>query len=435
MSQNSPAIRSLDKPMAAALSADLPRRLGFYEKALLNGLSKMTRGCLHLERPDGLHHTIGTPGAEISCRIRVLRESFFHRCVLFGDIGFGEAYMDGDWDTDDITRVISWFILNIENSPSMSGSKAGASVLNLLRFVNRVQHMLRPNSLETSRRNIQEHYDLGNEFYRLWLDSTMTYSSAYFTSPGLPLDAAQAAKYGALCRRLQLKATDHVLEIGSGWGGFACHAAKNYGCRVTTVTISEEQFKFAKERFVREGVVDRVEIRLQDYRLIEGSFDKVVSIEMLEAVGDAYVDTYFAKCASVLKPDGLLAFQVIICPDSRYESLRKGVDWIQKHIFPGSLLLSVARINQAVNRTSDLTLHEFEDMGLHYAKTLDLWHNKFNRVLDQVRALGFDEQFIRKWNYYLCYCEAAFAMHNISVVQAVYTRPNNPHLRASPLPP
>ena len=432
MSQNPQLASSLEKSISAALNPAAARRAGFYEKALLDGLSKMTRGCLHLERPDGSHHTIGTPGAEVSCRLRIIRESFFRRCVLFGDIGFGEAYMDGDWDTDDITRVISWFIRNIENSPSMSGSKARNSALNVLRFANRIQHLLRPNSLKISRHNIREHYDLGNEFYRLWLDSTMTYSSAYFAEAGMSLDAAQAAKYDVLCRRLKLKPTDHVLEIGSGWGGFACHAAKYYGCRVTTVTISEEQFKFATERFIREGVADRVEIRLQDYRLIEGKFDKIASIEMLEAVGDAYVDTYFAKCASVLKPDGLLAFQVITCPDSRFDALRKGVDWIQKHIFPGSLILSVARINQAVNRTSDLTLHGFEDMGLHYATTLDLWHERFNRVLDQVRALGFDERFIRKWNYYLCYCEAAFAMHNISVVQAVYTRPNNPNLRVTP---
>lgn len=434
MSQHPQFATSLDRPISADLDAAEPRRAGLYERALLSGLSNMTRGSLHLERPDGSHHIIGTPGAEISCRIRVVRERFFQRCVLFGDIGFGEAFMDGDWDTDNITQVISWFILNIESSPSMSGSKATNSALNLLRFANRLQHLLRPNSLEISRRNIREHYDLGNEFYSLWLDATMTYSSAYFTEAGQSLEAAQAAKYDALCRRLQIKSTDHVLEIGSGWGGFACHAAKNYGCRVTTVTISEEQFKFARERFIREGVADRVEILRQDYRLIEGRFDKIASIEMLEAVGDAYVDTYFAKCASLLKPDGLLAFQVITCPDSRYKALRTSVDWIQKHIFPGSLLLSVARINQAVNRTSDLTLHGFEDMGLHYAKTLHLWHARFNQVLDDVRALGFDERFIRKWNYYLCYCEAAFAMHNISVIQAVYTRPNNPHLRASGFP-
>jgi len=346
-----------------------------------------------------------------------------------GDIGFGEAYVDGDWDTDDITRVISWFILNIENSPSMSGSKLQNSALNLLRFANRFQHLLRPNSLETSRRNIREHYDLGNDFYRLWLDPTMTYSSAYFCSPDLSLEDAQTAKYEALCQKLRLKPADHVLEIGSGWGGFACHAVKQHGCRVTTVTISEEQFKFARERFVREGIADRVDIRLQDYRLIEGRFDKIASIEMLEAVGDAYVDTYFAKCAEVLKPDGLLAFQVILCPDSRFDALRKGVDWIQKHIFPGSLLMSVARINQAINRTSDLTMLGFDDMGPYYAKTLGLWHARFNQVLDPVRALGFDDRFIRKWNYYLCYCEAAFALRNITVAQMVYTRPNNPGLR------
>ncbi|HND22447.1 MAG TPA: class I SAM-dependent methyltransferase, partial [Acidobacteriota bacterium] len=193
-------------------------------------------------------------------------------------------------------------------------------------------------------------------------------------------------------------------------------------------TISEEQFKYAKALFDREGLADQIEIRLQDYRHIQGEFDKVVSIEMIEAVGDAFLETYFQKCQDVLKKDGLLALQMITCPDSRYELLRKGVDWIQKHIFPGSLLVSVGRVNQAINRTSDLYLHDLEDMGLFYARTLRLWRETFCQKLDQARALGFNDVFIRKWLYYLSYCEAAFAMRNISVVQVVYTRPNNPTL-------
>jgi cyclopropane-fatty-acyl-phospholipid synthase len=294
---------------------------------------------------------------------------------------------------------------------------------------NRILHLLRPNSLQTSRRNISEHYDLGNDFYKLFLDPTMTYSSALFNSPEQTLEAAQIAKYAALCRKLKLKRTDHLLEIGSGWGGFSCHAAKNYGCRITTVTISEEQFKYAQARFKTEGVADRVEIKLMDYRQITGQFDKIASIEMLEAVGHAYHEIYFAKCNELLKPDGLLGLQVITCPDARYESLRKNVDWIQKHIFPGSLLLSVGRVNQALNRTGDLFLHDSLDLGNSYAKTLRLWRDRFNEQLLAVRLLGFDEKFIRKWNYYFSYCEAAFAMRNISVVQAVYTRPNNPTLK------
>jgi len=216
-----------------------------------------------------------------------------------------------------------------------------------------------------------------------------------------------------------------VLEIGCGWGGFSCHAAKHHGCRVTAVTISQEQHKYATERVTREGLAEQVEIRLQDYRHITGQFDKIASIEMLEAVGDKYLETYFAKCAEVLKPEGLLAFQMITVADCQHKDLRNGVDWIQKHIFPGSLLLSVGRVNEAINRTSEFFMHGLEDLGASYAKTLRVWFERFNARLTEVKALGFDDRFVRKWNYYLQYCEAAFASRNISVVQAVYTRPNN----------
>jgi cyclopropane-fatty-acyl-phospholipid synthase len=285
--------------------------------------------------------------------------------------------------------------------------------------------LLRPNSLATSRRNICEHYDLGNEFYKLFLDPTMTYSCACFQKPGQTLEAAQTAKYDRLCQKLRLQPGEHVLEIGSGWGGFALHAAQSCGCRVTTITISEEQFKYARELFTKNGLADRIEIKLMDYRLLTGRFDKIASIEMLEAVGDAYLETYFGKCHELLKRDGLLAVQMITCPDSRYQALRKNVDWIQKHIFPGSLLLSINRVNEVATRTGGMLLHDLMDLGLCYAETLKRWRITFNEHAVRVRQLGFDDHFIRKWNYYLCYCEAAFAMRNISVVQAVYTRPNN----------
>ena len=427
-------------------------RGGYYQRVVLQALEQMTRGCLQLELPDGTQKTIGRPGAPTSANLHIRDWIFFKRCVLFGDIGFGESYVDGDWDTDDITRVISWFILNVETSPAMSGSRGKKWVINLLGFCNRIRHWLRPNSLATSRRNISEHYDLGNDFYKLFLDPTMTYSSALFeagrpappvwrasadepkdagpgTAPLLPtLEMAQIAKYDRLCRQLKLVPGEHVLEIGGGWGGFSLYAAKHYGVRITTVTISEQQFKYAFDLFQNAGLAGRVEIKLMDYRRLTGQFDKIVSIEMLEAVGDAYLETYFAKCHEVLKPGGLLALQMITCPDSRYDSLRKNVDWIQKHIFPGSLLLSVHRVNQALCRTGDLFLHDLKDLGLSYAETLRRWRIAFNQNEPAARNLKFDTRFIRKWNYYLSYCEAAFAMRNISVVQAVYTRPNNPTL-------
>jgi len=419
----------MNESLASSAEISSSARPALYQRIVLDALRKMTAGCLSIELPGGGAHTIGTTGAEISAVIKVRDAAFFKRCVLYGDVGFGESYVDGEWDTNSIERVIAWAILNIENSPAMSGSKSRAFALNVLKFYNRALHLLRPNSLRTARQNISEHYDLGNEFYRLWLDPTMTYSSAFFTSPEQSLESAQTAKYDALCRKLRLLPTDHVLEIGSGWGGFACHAVRNYGCRVTTVTISAEQFKYAQERCQIEGVADRVDIRLEDYRNITGKFDKVASIEMMEALGDRYLEIYFAKIHELLKPDGLVGLQYITVPDTRHAELKRGVDWIQKHIFPGSLLLSIGRVNQALNRTGDLFLHHLEDIGLSYARTLRMWFETLNARAAEVRALGFDDRFIRKWNYYLQYCEAAFSMRNISVVQAIYTRPNNPRLR------
>lgn len=416
---------------ARAAGAEERNPVSLYQRLVLDALDKMNAGCLRIVLPGGAVKVIGTPGAEVTASLRVRDAAFFKKCVLFGDVGFGEAYVDGDWETDSIERVISWAILNVEKSPAMSGSKSRAFALNLLQFYNRALHLLRPNSLRTSRRNISEHYDLGNDFYRLWLDETMTYSSARFSAPGQSLREAQVEKYDALCRQLRLQPGDHVLEIGSGWGGFACHAVRSYGCRVTTVTISEEQCNFARERFIREGVADRAEVLLQDYRRISGRFDKVVSIEMMEALGDRFLETYFAKIHEVLKPEGLVALQYITVPDSRHAELRGGIDWIQKHIFPGSLLLSVGRVNEAINRTGDLFLHQLEDLGASYAKTLHLWWERFNLQHNEVCALGFDPRFIRKWNYYLQYCEAAFRSRNISVVQAIYTRPNNRALHVS----
>jgi cyclopropane-fatty-acyl-phospholipid synthase len=397
-----------------------------YERLFMRGLADFKHGALRLVMPDGSSRVLGNERAEITAEIRICnRAAFFQRCALYGNIGLGEAYTEGEWETPSISAVIAWFIGNIARNPGLAGSSAKIRCMNVLKVINRIHHRLRPNSVKISRRNIAEHYDLGNDFYRLWLDETMTYSAARFTHSEQTLEEAQHSKYDALCRKLRLKATDHVLEIGCGWGGFACHAAKNYGCKVTSVTISSEQYKYALERVGREGLSEQVEIRLQDYRHITGQFDKIASIEMLEAVGNKYLETYFAKCAEVLKPHGLLAVQVITAPDSQHADMCKNVDWIQKHIFPGSLLLSVGRMNEAILRTGDLFLHELEDLGSGYARTLNMWWERFNARLQEVQELGFDERFIRKWNYYLQYCEAAFAERNISVVQACYTRPNN----------
>lgn len=396
-----------------------------YKRIILYLFQKMSLGQLTIITPEGEKLVYGDGIHPQRATIEIKDNSFWRTCVLFGDIGFGEAYMTGIWTTPDLTSVIQWLILNVENSPAMSGSKRAWSPVNFLQFFNTLYHKARPNSLAGSKKNIQEHYDLGNDFYRLWLDPSLTYSSALYTSPDLSLEQAQYEKYDRLCKQLKIQPTDHVLEIGSGWGGFSCYAAKNYGCKITTITISQEQFKFAKERFERENLSDKIDILLEDYRKITGRFDKIVSIEMLEAVGHKYLPVYFKKCQELLTKDGMLGIQVIISPDSRYDQLRRGVDWIQKHIFPGSLLPSVAAINSAINTTGDMTLYDMKEMGQNYARTLAQWRDNFNEKVDEIKAQGFSDQFVRKWNYYLSYCEAAFAMRNINVVQMIYARPNN----------
>jgi cyclopropane-fatty-acyl-phospholipid synthase len=411
--------------MSTAVTIPYNARKSFYEKTIIGLLSKMQAGYLRLTMPDGELIHIGNNDADFAANVHINNPEFFKNCLLYGDIGFGESYVAGHWKTDNITNVIKWFLLNVENAPSISGSSVKNITLNILKFINRLYHSKRQNSIDGSKKNIAEHYDLSNDFFSLFLDPTMTYSSAYFINNEKNLQQAQYAKYDRLCKQLHLQPSDHVLEIGSGWGGNAIFMAKNYGCRVTTITISEEQFKFAKQKIEEENLTDKIEILLQDYRTMQGSFDKIVSVEMIEAVGDKFMQAYFSKCNALLKPNGIFALQAITCPDSRYESLRNGVDWIQKHIFPGSLIPSVSAINKAINAVSDFTLVDLKDIGTHYATTLALWREQFNRNIDLLNKQNFDEFFIRKWNYYFSYCEAAFAMRNINCMQLVYVRPNN----------
>jgi cyclopropane-fatty-acyl-phospholipid synthase len=405
-------------------SISLVKKTSFYQDVVLKCLLNMDKGTLHLTLHDGETLTFGN-GAGIAASIRIVDAEFYKRLILFGDIGFGEAYVDGLWETGNITNVIKWVLLNIENAPGVSGSRVQSLSMNLFRWFNKLYHFKRANTVKGSRKNISEHYDLNNDFFASFLDPTMTYSSGIFRNADTSLKDSQVAKYERLCKQLHLKSTDHVLEIGSGWGGNAIYMAKNYGCKVTSLTISEEQWKMANERVLAEGLSDKVEILLKDYRQMEGQFDKIVSVEMLEAVGHQYLEVYFTKVHNLLKRNGILALQVITSPDSRYNSLKNGVDWIQKHIFPGSLLPSVGAINKAINNTGDLTLVDLKDIGLDYALTLKKWHENFNSSLSTVKKLGFNDRFIRKWNYYLCYCEAAFEMRNINTMQLVYSRPNN----------
>ncbi len=419
---------SASSSRARSLILPHARRASLSRRLVLDSFAPMQRGRLRLELPDGEVRTFGDPTAATDTAvIRVQRERFFAKCVISGDVGFGESYVDGDWETPDLTAVIGWFILNLDNAPTLSGSKQRlrSGALNLLRFANRLGHLLRPNSRTTARRNISEHYDLSNEFFALFLDPSMMYSAARWPTPDLSLAEAQAAKNDALCQRLSLQPTDRVLEIGSGWGGWSMHAARTYGCHVTTVTISQQQFDLATTRIAAAGLSDRIEVRLCDYRDLTGVYDKIVSIEMMEALGHRYLPVFCQTLDRLLKPDGLLALQFITCPDHRYDAFRTGVDFIQKHIFPGSLLLSLNRVNDQLARAGGFVLNSVEDFGHDYARTLQLWRAAFHARLDEVRALGFDERFIRKWTYYLHYCEAAFALRNIGVVHTLHTRANN----------
>ena len=400
----------------------------FAQKLVLSNLLKMNRGLLRVTLPGGEVVQNQSTDCEIEAEIKINSHNFFLRCVRFGAIGFAESFIANEWTTENLTDVISWFILNSRESTVMEGSSKRSCALDLFRIFNRVSHLFRSNSKTMARKNISAHYDLSNELFETFLDRSMTYSSALFLSKKESLESAQLNKYERLCRSLKLEKTDHLLEIGCGWGGFAVHAAKNYGCLVTAITISREQYEYASERVAKAGLTDHVKILLKDFRDLEGKFDKIVSIEMMEALGDEHVDTFFSRCHHLLTDNGLMSLQMISSPDSRYDLLRGSVDFIQKHIFPGSLLLSIERVVRATRKTSDFHILELHDFAESYALTLKIWRENFSRNIDRVRVLGFDESFIRKWLYYFSYCEAAFAMRQISVVQITLTRPNNQFL-------
>lgn len=397
----------------------------FYRKIVFRLLNNMQEGRLVLTLGESEKYEFGN-GNEVNADISVNDERFFKRIVLHGDIGFGEAYMERLWDTSNLTNVISWMIMNINNLPGMSGSQKRFNPINLLRLYDKFIQRLKPNSLDGSRKNISAHYDLSNDFFQTFLDPTMTYSSALFNNQSESLEEAQRNKYESLCQSLKLSGKDHVLEIGCGWGGFAIYAASNYGSKVTGITISQEQYTHAKELVESAGLEDKIEILFKDYRKVEGKFDKIVSIEMIEAVGHKYFYQYFKKISEVLKPGGVLGLQAIIIADNRYEQYRKGADWIRKHIFPGGLLPSINKINEMVTQTSSMNLYSLKEMGVSYATTLRNWFTNFHNNLPTVSSLGFDETFIRKWEYYLCSCEASFKERNINVVQMIYAHPNNP---------
>jgi cyclopropane-fatty-acyl-phospholipid synthase len=350
--------------------------------------------------------------------ITVHEPAFFADIAFGGSIGAGEAYMAGAWSCDDLVALVR---LLLRNRHVLEGMEGGAA--RVTRPLQKLFQKVNRNTREGARRNISAHYDLGNEFFALWLDETMMYSSAIFERDDMSLYEAQIARLDSICRKLELGPEDHLVEIGTGWGGLALHAVQNYGCRVTTTTISRQQYDKAVERVAAAGLEDRITVLLDDYRDLQGRFDKLVSIEMIEAIGWRQFDTYFEKCGQLLKPGGKLLIQAITIAEQRYEEAKRSVDFIQRYIFPGSNLPSVKAMAQSIAARTDLMITGLEDIGLHYATTLNRWRRNFFERIDEVRALGYPEEFIRMWEYYLCYCEGGFLDRSISDVHLLAEKP------------
>ncbi len=383
-------------------------------------LARMTHGGIRLidETGTASFEPAAPSGGAPIVTVRVIDPAFYAAVAFGGSTAVAESYMDGAWQTDDLPALIEIATVNMSATDTLEGPLA-----RLLAPISMAAYWLDRNTRSGSRRNIVAHYDLGNDFFRLFLDPTMTYSCAIFENGATTLEAAQREKIDRACRKLRLQPADHLLEIGTGWGEMALHAATRYGCRVTTTTISDEQHRLATARVRDAGLADRITVLKSDYRDLTGSFDKIVSIEMLEAVGAENIPGYFAHCSRFLKPDGAALIQSIVIRDQFFLAAARRQDFLKKYIFPGSCLPGVAAIMNAVNRRTDLRLWHMEDIGPHYATTLRLWREAFLARLDDVRRLGFDDRFIRMWEYYLAYCEGAFRARHVGDVQLLLTKP------------
>lgn len=390
--------------------------LGWRETLFAAVLSKIKIGQLIVEFPSGAKMTFAGAIQDVRfCEPATLRFkswSAIKRIMVGEAMGLGESYMDGDWETNDLSLLLCVLAANMEAFEAKFPSGKGARLLDKLR------HFLNRNTRAGSRKNIAYHYDLGNDFYSLWLDKTMSYSAAIFNKPDVPLADAQAEKYARLARELDIKSGDHVLEIGCGWGGFAEYAVSELGCKIDCITLSQEQLIYAENRLRKLPGGGNASFSLTDYRDVEGTYDKIVSIEMLEAVGEAYWDQYFTKIRSLLKPGGRAGIQVITIDDDRFETYRTGADFIQKHIFPGGMLPSDKMFGQHAE-TAGMAVQGNFDFGLDYAHTLVLWRDAFLAKLEAVKKIGFDDRFVRMWLFYLAYCEAGFRQKTISVKQYV----------------
>ena len=382
---------------------------GYYRNIIFKFLDNIDQGTIILN--DDVSKTFGSGEPKVT--IEIVSPRFYRRAVLGGDLGFAESYAKSEWFTDDLTNLITILILNKEK---LSGLDIGWSFLS--KIFARVGHWRRRNTLSGSKRNIQDHYDLSNEMFMTFLDDTMTYSCGYFATESDSLYQSQINKIDKILDKADINSDDHVLEIGSGWGALAKRAVSRTGCKVTTITLSERQHRYVKDLIEKEGLQNNIDVQLIDFRKIGGAYDKVVSVEMIEAIGFDLFNPYFSKIESLMKPNGTAVIQAITYPDENYETYRKGCDFIQKFIFPGSLLPSVAAMKNSVSLT-DMKIDDLERIGPHYATTLNLWNKNFNKNIEEIKNLGFDQYFINLWNYYFSYCEAGFANGTIDDVQLV----------------
>ena len=415
MSLNSASIQSRS---AAHRECSLGVGARILRSRIFNMLSRMEEGYLVISELDG-EYRFGNPDSptDLKTRLQISDPRFYSAVVLRGSVGAGESYMDNQWECDNLTSLVRLFS---RNRSLLDSLESGWTRL-FMTFL-RSYHRKRRNTRQGSRRNISDHYDLSNEFFSLFLDDSLMYSCAFFESDQLTLHEASLAKLDKVCRQLGLSQSEHVVEIGSGWGGFALYAAKMYGCRVTTTTISKEQFDLTRKRVFEEGLSEQIEVLLQDYRDLRGSYDKLVSIEMIEAVGDEFLDLYFKKCAQLLKPAGRMLIQAITIAPEFFEESRRNVDFIKRYIFPGSSLPSELSIKDSASRTGELTLTSVYDLTEHYARTLREWRQRFWENISLVRRLGFSKRFIRMWDFYFCYCEAGFLERHIGDYQFVFER-------------
>jgi len=405
----------------------------FAMRFVIRFLESLTRGELTLIFPDGESRTFGCVTNSVGCATNSRRATMvlknyrlFWRVLKDGAIGLGESFVDGDWECDHLPSVIAILLENLDVETERS-----LNLLRPFRFLHRLWHQRRHNSPENAKRNIHAHYDLGNEFFSRLLDPSMTYSSAVFTSAEETLEQAQLNKLRLIIDKAKIGQDDHVLEIGSGWGSFALTAARERGCRVTTLTLSEEQKKVVEQRAAAAGLSDRISVQLCDYRHIQGSFDKIVSIEMMEAIGKEYLPTFFECCERLLKPSGIAVVQVITMVDHWYEEYCKRCDWIQKHIFPGSHLPSLTALSEAITKSSQFMIEQLDNFAPHYAKTLAQWRARLHEVTAEIAPLGYDTRFQRTFDYYLACCEAEFGTRWLNLLQLTLTRPNNTAIIAS----